>query len=119
MEWLRALVRGARLEQRRPAVRRRSPRRRAPQAQEWDTVDHAPNWRERNVAWTRAGFTNLDHNRDNRITSNEWHFDNETFRRVDVNNDNAIDLNEFLGEDVDDMRDDRFDDHGLQQQRPR
>jgi hypothetical protein len=78
--------------------------------QEWDAVDHAPNWRERSVAWTRAGFANLDHNRDNRITSNEWHFDNETFRRVDINNDNALNLNEFLGEGVDDMRDDRFDD---------
>ena len=77
--------------------------------QEWDSVDHSPNWRERSVAWTRAGFTNLDHNRDNRITSNEWHFDTETFRRVDVNNDNAINLTEFLGEGVNDMRDDRFD----------
>ena len=42
-----------------------------------------PNRYERNVSWTRAGFTNLDHNRDGRLTTNEWHFDLETFRRVD------------------------------------
>jgi hypothetical protein len=30
------------------------------------------------------------------LTSNEWHFDLETFRRVDRNRDNAINLAEFL-----------------------
>jgi hypothetical protein len=79
-------------------------------AQEWDAVDHAPGRYERNVTWTRGGFNALDHNRDNRITANEWHFDNETFRRVDVNNDNAINLTEFLGEAMDDDRGDNFDD---------
>jgi hypothetical protein len=77
---------------------------------ELDTVDHNPNRLERNLVWTRNAFTNFDHNRDNRITSNEWHFDLETFRRVDRNNDNALNLAEFLGEGVDDLRDDRFDD---------
>jgi Ca2+-binding EF-hand superfamily protein len=79
-------------------------------AAEWDSVDHAPNRYERNVSWTRAGFTALDHNRDNRLTSNEWHFDTETFRRVDRNGDSAINLSEFLGEGVDDDRGDNFDD---------
>jgi len=79
-------------------------------AAELDAVDHLPNRFERNLVWTRNAFTNLDHNRDNRLTSNEWHFDLETFRRVDRNRDNALNLTEFLGEGVDDLRDDRFDD---------
>src|SRR5215475_11368462 len=37
--------------------------------------------------WTERGFAGLDHNRDDRITRNEWHFDPETFRRADHNND--------------------------------
>ena len=57
----------------------------------------------------QAGFNNLDHNRDRRITANEWHFDVETFRRVDRNRDGALDQTEFLGGDVDDVRDDSFD----------
>ena len=76
----------------------------------WEEADHNANWRERNLSWTRSGFQNLDHNRDNRLTSNEWHYDLETFRRVDVNRDNAINLNEFLGQGVDDLRSDNFDD---------
>lgn len=76
-----------------------------------DPVDHAPNRFERNLNWTRNAFTNLDHNRDGRLSSNEWHFDLETFRRVDANRDNILSLNEFLGEGVeDDLRDDSFDD---------
>ncbi|HEX4916254.1 MAG TPA: hypothetical protein VFV51_19990, partial [Vicinamibacterales bacterium] len=46
-----------------------------------DLADHNPNSLERNLSWTRANFTNLDHNRDGRISANEWHFDLETFRR--------------------------------------
>lgn len=73
--------------------------------------DHAPGRNERYVNWTRAGFTALDHNRDNRIATNEWHFDTQTFRRVDANRDNSISLAEFLGEsDPDDDREDNFDD---------
>jgi Ca2+-binding EF-hand superfamily protein len=75
----------------------------------WEEADHVPNRYERYNAWTQAGFTNLDHNRDRRITANEWHFDRETFRRVDRNNDGALDQTEFLGEDVDDARADNFD----------
>jgi EF hand len=79
-------------------------------AAEWDSVDHAPNRYERNVSWTRAGFTALDHNRDNQLTSNEWHFDVETFRRIDRDRNSSVNLTEFLGESWDDDRGDNFDD---------
>ena len=60
--------------------------------------------------WTARGFSALDHNRDNRITREEWHFDVETFRRTDRNRDGALSRTEFLGEDnQDDDRGDRFD----------
>ena len=71
--------------------------------------DHAPGRYERYLNWTRAGFSALDHNRDNRIMANEWHFDAETFRRVDANRDGNINMTEFLGEGVDDVREDSFD----------
>ena len=45
----------------------------------WETADHDPNRCERNLNWTRSNFTTLDHNRDGRLTDNEWHFDLETF----------------------------------------
>jgi Ca2+-binding EF-hand superfamily protein len=76
----------------------------------WEDADHNPNWSERNLSWTRSAFSNLDHNRDGRLTPNEWHFDYETFHRVDDNRDNALSLNEFLGANVDDDRGDNFDD---------
>ena len=76
----------------------------------WEEADHNPSWRERNLSWTRSAFASLDHNRDNRLTPNEWHFDIETFRRVDRNRDNALNLNEFLGVGIDDDRGDDFDD---------
>jgi hypothetical protein len=76
----------------------------------WEEADHLPNRFERNVSWTNAGFNNLDHNRDRRITSNEWHFDLETFRRVDRNRDGALDQTEFLGAGYEDDRGDNFDD---------
>ena len=75
-----------------------------------EPADHSPGRYERNITWTTTGFNNLDHNRDRRITPNEWHFDRETFRRVDSNRDGAIDQREFLGADVDDDRGDNFDD---------
>jgi Ca2+-binding EF-hand superfamily protein len=74
-----------------------------------DLADHNPNTLERNLSWTRANFTSLDHNRDGRLSANEWHFDLETFRRVDANANDSISLQEFLGEGVDDVRDDSFD----------
>ena len=78
--------------------------------QNFEEADHVPNRYERYVSWTQAGFNNLDHNRDRSITSNEWHFDVETFRRVDRNRDGALDQTEFLGGEVDDVRDASFDD---------
>jgi Ca2+-binding EF-hand superfamily protein len=76
----------------------------------WEQSDHLPNRFERYVSWTQTGFNNLDHNRDRRISENEWHFDRETFRRVDRNRDGALDQTEFLGGEVDDARDASFDD---------
>lgn len=74
-----------------------------------EEADHNPSWAERYESWTDAGFVNLDHNRDGRITSNEWHYERESFVRADRNRDGALDRAEFLGSDVDDDRDDRFD----------
>jgi Ca2+-binding EF-hand superfamily protein len=76
----------------------------------WETADHNPNRWERTLSWTRTAFSNLDHNRDGRLTDNEWHFDRETFLRVDANRDRAITLAEYLGEGVEDLRGDNFDD---------
>jgi hypothetical protein len=79
-----------------------------------EEADHNPNRAERFVAWTVVGFNNLDHDRDRRITQNEWHYDFETFRRVDRNRDNALTQAEFVGGDPDtawnDDRGDSFDD---------
>ncbi len=76
----------------------------------WDTADHVPGRYERAVSWTAGGFSNLDHNRDRRISVNEWHFDRETFRRVDRDRDGALSESEFLGANYDDDRVDTFDD---------
>ena len=35
-------------------------------------ADHDPSRAERYLSWTDAGFANLDHNRDRRITADEW-----------------------------------------------
>jgi len=59
--------------------------------------------------WTPRGFTSLDHNRDNKVTADEWHFDRESFRRADHNRDGAISRTEFLNEDTPDQDDDRED----------
>lgn len=60
--------------------------------------------------WTARGFAGLDHNRDGKITRDEWHFDRETFRRADHNGDGAVSRAEFLTEDqADDDRGDQFD----------
>lgn len=59
--------------------------------------------------WTLEGFRKLDHNSDNRITPDEWHFDRESFRRADHNRDDVISRAEFLSEDgADDDRGDSF-----------
>jgi len=76
----------------------------------WETADHDPNRFERNISWTESGFSNLDHNRDGRLTTNEWHYDLETFRRIDRDRNNAISRSEFIGAASDDDRGDNFDD---------
>jgi Ca2+-binding EF-hand superfamily protein len=59
--------------------------------------------------WSAEGFSGLDHNHDNRITRDEWHFDWESFRRADHNADGIVTRREFLSEDgEDDDRDDAF-----------
>jgi Ca2+-binding EF-hand superfamily protein len=59
--------------------------------------------------WTDRGFRALDHNRDSRITRDEWHFDREGFRRADHNGDNVISRAEFFDQDaIDDDRGDGF-----------
>ena len=59
--------------------------------------------------WSAQNFQQLDHNRDNRISSDEWHYDIEAFVRADRNRDGVISRAEFLDTAVDDDRDDRFD----------
>ena len=80
---------------------------------DWEAADHNPTRAERNLSWTASAFNNLDHNRDGRLMPNEWHYDTETFRRVDRNRDNAISRAEFLGANQDDGRDVNFDDLDL------
>ncbi len=62
--------------------------------------------------WTAEGFTHLDHNKDGRVTREEWHFDRDAFRRADHNYDGWITRREFLGgdddKDEDDDREDSF-----------
>lgn len=59
--------------------------------------------------WTLPGFQSLDHNHDNRLSSDEWHFDRELFVRADHNRDGVISRAEFLAEDsLDDDREDSF-----------
>ncbi|MEY4636223.1 MAG: hypothetical protein RJA55_2021 [Acidobacteriota bacterium] len=78
-----------------------------------EVADHAPSRSERFLNWTDAGFSGLDHNRDHRITANEWHFNLESFRRADWNRDDVLTREEFLGQGEDDDRNDSFDDLDL------
>lgn len=80
------------------------------QEDDLEQADHVPSSAERYMAWTERGFANLDHDRNRRITPNEWHYDRETFLRADRNRDDALDSVEFIGGDMDDDRGDRFDD---------
>jgi hypothetical protein len=63
--------------------------------------------------WSEALFRELDRNRDNRLSRDEWPYEIEDFVRVDRNRDHQLTLNEFLPGDVDDDRGDRFDDLDL------
>ena len=58
--------------------------------------------------WTPERFDDLDHNRDGRITRDEWHFEAELFRRVDSDRNGSISRSEFLGLGVDDDRDNQL-----------
>jgi Ca2+-binding EF-hand superfamily protein len=78
--------------------------------QDLEQADHAPSSAERYMAWTDRGFDNLDHDRNRRITPNEWHYDAEMFARADHNRDGSLDRSEFIGGDMDDDRGDRFAD---------
>jgi Ca2+-binding EF-hand superfamily protein len=59
--------------------------------------------------WTERGFENLDRNNDGRISRSEWFYDREGFMRADRNGDGILTRSEFLGSDVDNDREDRFD----------
>lgn len=80
------------------------------QSEDIDAPDHEPSRAERYVSWTERGFANLDHDRNRRITPDEWHYDRETFVRADRNRDGVLVATEFVGADMDDDRGDRFDD---------
>lgn len=48
--------------------------------------------------WTVEGFDGLDHDRNDRITTDEWHFDRESFERADRDGNGVLTRGEFLGE---------------------
>jgi Ca2+-binding EF-hand superfamily protein len=65
---------------------------------------------DRFFSWTDANFTTIDRDRNGRISSREWQYDYESFRRADRNNDGALTRAEFVGTNtIDDDRDDRFE----------
>jgi hypothetical protein len=75
-----------------------------------ETADHVPGRYERTLSWTEQGFRSLDHDANGRLDVAEWHFDSEMFRRIDRDRDGVVNLAEYLGEQWDDDRGDRFDD---------
>lgn len=68
-------------------------------------------WNELQIDdWTVEHFTDLDRDRNGRLSAAEWYYDRETFRRIDHNGDNAVSRAEFLGEtNIDDDAGDRFE----------
>jgi hypothetical protein len=64
-------------------------------------------------SWSRTVFQRLDRDGNTRLTYDEWPYDIEGFRRADVNDDRVLTASEFLATDIDDDRDDRFDDLDL------
>ena len=77
-----------------------------------DDPNYAPG---RNVLddWSERRFKQLDHNNDNRISRDEWHYDSEAFVRADRNRDGVLSRAEFLDTAIDDDRSDQFDDLDL------
>jgi Ca2+-binding EF-hand superfamily protein len=62
------------------------------------------------LAWTEASFRQLDRNNDGRLVRAEWRHELEDFYRIDDNDDGQLTLAEFLVDEVDDDRGDRFAD---------
>jgi Ca2+-binding EF-hand superfamily protein len=78
----------------------------------WDAKDVRGRGRNRTFDdWTARGFANLDRNRDNRITADEWRFDRRSFALADRNRDNVISRAEFFDQNrLSGNRVDRFRD---------
>lgn len=66
-----------------------------PGAQRPDASD--PTRNRQFTDWTAEAFADFDHNRDGRLTRDEWHYDIESWRRADRNGDNVLSRAEFLG----------------------
>ena len=62
------------------------------------------------IDWSAEQFTRLDRNRDGRVSSAEWYHDPEFFTRIDRNRDGIVSRAEYIAADVDDDREDRFED---------
>ena len=71
--------------------------------------DYTPAQRPMFYDWNQRGFTNLDANRDGRVTRDEWRYDLESYRRADQNGDDVLSRAEFLNGDTDVDREDRFE----------
>jgi Ca2+-binding EF-hand superfamily protein len=71
-------------------------------------VDFDPNG---SATWTTRSFRVLDRNQDNRVSSNEWYYAPEYFRRADRDRNGALTLAEFTGGAGawDDDREESFD----------
>ena len=75
-----------------------------------DANDFDPRRNRDYADWTEEAFADLDHNRDGRITKDEWHYDNEAWLRADRNRDNVLTRAEFVVDATSDLdRDDRFE----------
>jgi Ca2+-binding EF-hand superfamily protein len=74
-----------------------------------DEEDYDGTRRQEFRNWTVRGFRSLDHNGDDRIARSEWHYAPEAFIRADRNRDNILTQSEFLGNDTDIDREDRFE----------
>jgi len=86
-----------------PGARRRSGAAPA-QTDPYDVIDEIDDW-------TAQNFATLDHDRDGRLSREEWHASRQLFNRIDNNRDGFISRQEFVGEaGVDPDREDRFGD---------
>lgn len=75
-----------------------------------DQNDFDPQRNRQYRDWTAEAFADLDHDRNGRLTADEWHYDRESWLRADRNRDNVLSRAEFLGDAATDLdRDDRFE----------